>query len=300
MLLAFATAAALPTLALSNSIPLGVPPKSAALYNPITSTTPATWKCLDGSQTIRYSAINDDYCDCPDGSDEPGTSACPNGTFYCKNEGHIGASIRSTHVNDGLCEPECCDGSDEPSGVCPNQCEEIGVKYRAEQEAERKLRKTGAKIRSSYIAYAKKEIGRLNAASATLQRELTEKRAEEARLKTALEHTESIDAAALDHQKQSSLYQSLLSHNSALTSLRAKQAELQSKLDTLEEILAGLKRSYNPNYQDMGVLEAVRGWDAYHGVEPEPVVNQAGTDPLATEAEIIEAQANLYAAEGTE
>lgn len=47
----------------------------------------------------------------------------------------------------------------------------------------------------------------------------------------------------------------------------------------------------------MGVLEAVRGWDAYHGVDPEPVVNQAGIDPLATEAEILEAQANLYTAE---
>ncbi|KAG9127283.1 hypothetical protein FRC07_015041 [Ceratobasidium sp. 392] len=178
---------------------------------------------------------------------------------------------------------------------------EIGAKYRAEQEAERKLRKTGAKIRSSYITYAKKEISRLKAAATTLKREVDEKRAEEARLKAALEHTESIDAAALEHQKQSPLYNSLLSHNAALTSLRAKQAELQTKLDTLEEILAGLKRSYNPNYQDMGVLEAVRGWDAYHGVEPEPepIVNQAGTDPLATEAEIIEAQANLYAAEGS-
>jgi hypothetical protein len=47
----------------------------------------------------------------------------------------------------------------------------------------------------------------------------------------------------------------------------------------------------------MGVLEAVRGWDAYHGVEPEPVAKQAGIDPLATEAEILEAQANSYAAE---
>ncbi|KAG8698100.1 hypothetical protein FRC08_006133, partial [Ceratobasidium sp. 394] len=162
--------------------------------------------------------------------------------------------------------PECCDGSDEPSGVCPNQCEEIGTKYRAEQEAERKLRKTGAKIRSSYISYAKKEITRLKAAATSLQREVDEKRVEETRLKAALEHTESVDAAALEHQKQSrkfkiatyplhlteiaaALYNSLLSHNAALTSLRAKQAELQSKLDTLEEILAGLKRSYNPNYQ---------------------------------------------------
>ncbi|KAF8609488.1 hypothetical protein BDV93DRAFT_145846 [Ceratobasidium sp. AG-I] len=297
MLLAFATAAALPTLVFSSKVPLGVSPQSVSLYTPITSTNPATWTCLDGSQTILYSAINDDYCDCIDGSDEPGTSACPNSTFYCVNEGHIGASIRSSRVNDGLCEPECCDGSDEPNGICPNQCQAIGEKYRAEQEAERKLRKTGSKIRSSYISYAKKETARLKASVTSLQQEVEAKRAEETRLKSILEHTESVDAAALEHQKQSPVYHSLVSHSAALSSLRAKQAELQTKLDTLEEILSGLKRSYNPNYQDMGVLEAVRGWDAYHGVESEPVVNQAGIDPLATEAEILEAQANLYAVE---
>ena len=32
-----------------------------------------------------------------------GTSACPNSTFYCRNEGHIGAVITSSRVNDGLC-----------------------------------------------------------------------------------------------------------------------------------------------------------------------------------------------------
>jgi protein kinase C substrate 80K-H len=72
MLFALATAAALPAIVLSNKAPLGVSPHSAALYAPIISTTPATWKCLDGSQTILYSAVNDDYCDCIDGSDEPG------------------------------------------------------------------------------------------------------------------------------------------------------------------------------------------------------------------------------------
>ncbi|CAE6424202.1 unnamed protein product [Rhizoctonia solani] len=299
MLLALATAVVIPTLALGNKPPTGVSPQSASMYAPIVSTNPATWKCLDGSKTILYSAINDDFCDCPDGSDEPGTSACPNGAFYCANEGHIGATIKSSRVNDGICEPECCDGSDEPSGVCPNQCKEIGEKYRAERDAERKLRKTGAKIRSSYITYVKKEAVRLKGVIASLQKEVEEKRIEEARLKSALEHTESVDAASLEHQKQSPLYQSLVSHNAALTSLRSKQEDLQAKLDTLEEILSSLKRSYNPNYQDMGVLEAVRGWDAYHGVEPESesTTKPAGTDPLATEAEILEAQANSYATE---
>jgi hypothetical protein len=35
----------------------------------------ARWKCLDGSEMIPFIAINDDYCDCADGSDEPGMQA---------------------------------------------------------------------------------------------------------------------------------------------------------------------------------------------------------------------------------
>lgn len=51
--------------------PLGVSPHLVSHYLPLKS-NPALWKCLDGSKEIPWKAVNDDYCDCPDGSDEPG------------------------------------------------------------------------------------------------------------------------------------------------------------------------------------------------------------------------------------
>ncbi len=76
---------------------------------------------LCGSKTLPPSAINDDYCDCTDGSDEPGTSACANGRFWCANEGFFGGYLNSSMVRDGVCDHAvCCDGSDEAAGACPN------------------------------------------------------------------------------------------------------------------------------------------------------------------------------------
>lgn len=73
------------------------------------------FKCLKSKQTIPYSQLNDDYCDCDDGSDEPSTGACPNSIFYCdfqypKKSLQLNM-IPSGKINDGICD--CCDGSDE-------------------------------------------------------------------------------------------------------------------------------------------------------------------------------------------
>ncbi|KAG0312030.1 hypothetical protein BGZ97_011493, partial [Linnemannia gamsii] len=51
-----------------DKLPRGVAPSRAKVYRP---NTKGEWACLDGSKTIPFTAVNDDYCDCPDGSDEP-------------------------------------------------------------------------------------------------------------------------------------------------------------------------------------------------------------------------------------
>lgn len=246
----------------------GVPPSHVAKYVPTTSTSGAgqTWTCLDGSKQISWNAVNDDYCDCPDGSDEPGTSACPNGVFFCKNVGHIGSTIPSSRVNDGLCEPECCDGSDEAPGVCPDKCKDVGEEYRKEMEAERKLRKTGSKIRASYIAFAHKEKKHLEGGLADLEQEIATREKEVERLRGIAKRAESLSAKELERKKQSPLYQSLLTHYTALKSLQHEYKQHLEREKALGDILDALRTGYNPNYQDMAVLEAVRGWETLAGL----------------------------------
>ncbi|KAL1560635.1 glucosidase 2 subunit beta isoform X1 [Salvia divinorum] len=79
-------------------------------------------KCKDGSKSFNRDRLNDDFCDCADGTDEPGTSACPTSKFYCKNTGSTPRFLFSSRVNDQICD--CCDGSDEYDGtvICPNNC----------------------------------------------------------------------------------------------------------------------------------------------------------------------------------
>ena len=114
-------------------IPRGALPSTWERYKMAINEQQQTFECFDKSAVISLSQVNDNYLDCADGSDEPGTAANPLGKFYCQNKGAIPKEIDSWEVGDGLCD--CCDGSDEfgnPDVECPNVCA-------ADQEGRRDL-----------------------------------------------------------------------------------------------------------------------------------------------------------------
>jgi protein kinase C substrate 80K-H len=62
------------------------------------------------------------------------------------------------------------------------------------------------------------------------------------------------------------LYTSLITHHNALNSLQREHKKHLEREKQLSDILDTLRRGYNPNYQDMAVLEAVRGWEYLSGL----------------------------------
>uniref|UniRef100_A0A665V058 Glucosidase 2 subunit beta n=1 Tax=Echeneis naucrates TaxID=173247 RepID=A0A665V058_ECHNA len=114
--------------------------------------------CLDNSATIPFDRVNDDYCDCKDGSDEPGTAACPNGSFYCTNAGFRSSFIPSSRINDGICD--CCDTTDEynSGAACQNTCRELGRKEMESLEKMAEIAKEGYRLKQLLIQEAKRGL----------------------------------------------------------------------------------------------------------------------------------------------
>ncbi|KAH9740457.1 glucosidase 2 subunit beta [Citrus sinensis] len=145
----------------------GISPQDENYYK----TSSNTIKCKDGSKKFAKTQLNDDYCDCPDGTDEPGTSACPNGKFYCQNAGHSPLMIFSSKVNDGICD--CCDGSDEYDGKvkCPNTCWEAGKVARDKLKKKIATYQEGVLLRKKEIEQAKQNLVKDEAELSNLKNE---------------------------------------------------------------------------------------------------------------------------------
>ncbi|CAN6861938.1 unnamed protein product [Brassica oleracea] len=130
---------------------LGISPQDEKYYK-----SSSEIKCKDGSKRFTRAQLNDDFCDCADGTDEPGTSACPNGKFHCRNAGHSPLVLFSSRVNDGICA-DCCDGSDEYDGkvACSNTCWEAGKAARENLKKKIQTYNQGVVIRRKEIEQAK-------------------------------------------------------------------------------------------------------------------------------------------------
>lgn len=156
------------------------------------ASAPSTFRCFDGGAELAFAAVNDDFCDCQDGSDEPGTGACAGGStlYYCANELSDPKFIYSSRVNDGICD--CCDGSDEwvpsrSSSSCPNTCAEHGrAARRAREQREAEVR-DGIKQRSKLIQTARTERANQEKELAKLRRELPQLEGAEKAASEALE-----------------------------------------------------------------------------------------------------------------
>ncbi|KAI8509956.1 hypothetical protein Bbelb_123840 [Branchiostoma belcheri] len=158
--------------------------------------------CLDGSATIPFDQVNDDYCDCKDGTDEPGTAACPNMKYYCSNKGFTPKTIPSSRVNDGICD--CCDGTDEYSGLilCEDKCREMGAVELEQRRKQAEVINKGFQMRQNLVADGKQvrqdREAKLNALKEEKQVEETKKQEAQA----AKEAAEAPEKEAVDKHKK--------------------------------------------------------------------------------------------------
>ena len=189
---------------------------------------------------------------------------CPKpGMKRCQNKGHISSCILLSRVNDGICDPECCDGSDETDGKvdCPDRCTAINKDFRAKADEEARVQRVGAKIRKDWSTAGLKEKRKIEKNIEKIRSELIGLQEKEASLKAILDKVERSEASDIEKKRNSKLFKRMEEYQSTVTSLRKHREYLHEQVSSLQNLLEDLKKSFNPNYQDMAVLGAVRAFD---------------------------------------
>ncbi|RKP35061.1 glucosidase II beta subunit-like-domain-containing protein [Dimargaris cristalligena] len=254
------------------STPLyGVPPELRALYTP--GQSPALFTCLDGSKSIPFTRVNNNYCDCPDGSDEPGTSACSNGHFYCANAGHRPALIRSSQVNDGICDPECCDGSDEYNGLarCSNRCADAHVEYQKELDQQQANRRHTSDLKAAYIRDGQQMIQDMDRRIGEFRTQVADQERAVARLQRINQIIRENHEFSENERKFRARPGTTLAQEVQYVVPRIIEALTlrEQQVEKLVIILNQLKTGHNPNYHDMAVKRAIERYDRFVSQNPQ-------------------------------
>lgn len=256
-----------------------------------------TFTCISNpSVKLPFARVNDDYCDCPDGSDEPGTSACsyldpsspqtPQAAganltlpgFYCKNKGHIPAYVPFTSVNDGICDYEvCCDGSEEWDAVggkkCEDRCKEIGKEWRAADERRQKSVGVAVKKRRELVVEAERLRKGVEERIGTLKVEIEGAEGKVRDLEAQVLEVERREKGKVVKSKVGGggklgqvvglAKERIEELKESLVSVREQRDASRETMVELEGILRTFKEEYNPNFNDEGVKRAVRAWEDY-------------------------------------
>ncbi|KAJ8503861.1 hypothetical protein OPV22_004747 [Ensete ventricosum] len=255
---------------------LGIAPRDEGYYKS------DVIKCKDGSKKFTKQQLNDEFCDCPDGTDEPGTSACPEGEFYCRNAGHIPRTIFSSRVNDGVCD--CCDGSDEYDGYanCPNTCWEAG------KAAREKLKKRIATHQDG-LAIRKQKVEKAKQAFAEDEAELLKLKNEEKILKRLVEklreHKERIEKAEEEER------------------LRKEMEEKKQREAERESTEQNKPSEESPQYQSEGTQDAPMEMNSQKQVADnhgESITSAHGSDDVNNEIPSGHAADQEHISENTE
>ncbi|KAH7157342.1 glucosidase II beta subunit-like protein-domain-containing protein [Dactylonectria estremocensis] len=285
------------SLAAAGSLPRGVGPEFAVHYQ-----DKQEFSCITNAAIkLSLSQINDNSCDCPDGSDEPGTAACAildalspeqplpgsvSGTtntanalpgFWCANEGHVGMYVPFLYVNDGTCDYDlCCDGSEEFGGVggvkCENRCAAIGKEYRRLEDEKRRNMEKAAKKRDAMTAEAQELRRKVELKINTLQDEIRALETKRAGLEQRFREVEQQEKGKVVRGDGGGGKLSVLvglaktrvkELRTALEDVLDQRDELQERATELEEILKKFKEEYNPNFNDEGVKAAVKSFEDY-------------------------------------
>ncbi|CAG9984349.1 unnamed protein product [Clonostachys byssicola] len=287
------------TLAAAGSLPRGVSPEFASHYQ-----NKDQFTCITNAAIkLSLSQVNDGTCDCPDGSDEPGTAACasidplspeqplPGSAssttntsnvlpgFWCENKGHIGSYVPFSYVNDGVCDYDlCCDGTEEfghKGGVkCANKCAQIGKEHRRLAAEKRAKMERADKKRHTMLSEAQELRRRIESQVEGLKGDVAalETRKEELVRKHQEVETEEKSKVVRGEKTGSGGKLGVLvgvakarveELRDTLDKVVGQRDGLRIKVEELETILRKFKEEYNPNFNDEGVKAAVKAFEDY-------------------------------------